>query len=149
VRNRKISAIAALSHFPSGLVFDQVNAQIFIDKITHALENTVSLRAIKDSLGINAKSLFSLVRAGVLKTEHSQIYGMRITDKSFLAIQQQLTTIRDLVLAERSNDLSWHQLEIPLLSNVQDKQIKTDAQPPKAKLISTSPNNDWCFSLVA
>lgn len=149
VRNRKISAIAALSDFPSGLVFDQVNAKIFIDKITHALENTVSLRAIKDSLGINAKSLFSLVRAGLLKTEYSQIYGMRITDKSFLAIQQQLTTIRDLVLAERSNDLSWHQLEMPLLSNVQDKQIKTDAQPPKAKLISTSPNNDWCFSLVA
>lgn len=149
VRNRKILAITALSDFPSGLVFDQATVKTYIKKITRALENTVSLREVKDSLGLNSKGLFSLVRAGSLITEYSEIYGMRITDESYLAIQHQPNTIRDLVSAEQRNDLDWSQLEIPLLSYVNDKPIKTDTQTPKAKSISTSPNNDWHFSLVA
>lgn len=149
VRNRKISAIAALSNLPSGLVFDQATVKNFIERIASALENTISLHEVKYSLGLNAKGLFSLVSAGYLKTAYEQTYGLRITEESYLAIRKQSGSIRKLVLAEQLKALSWHQLKIPLMFNVQEGRIKKDIllQQNNSKPFYSA--NQWSFIKAA
>lgn len=149
VRNRKILAIATLSDLPSGLVFDQSSVKNYIERIASALVNTISLNDVKDSLGINAKGLFSLVRAGYLKTAYAQTYGMRITKESYLAIHKQSSSIRELLLAEQMKALSWHQLKMPLMFNVQGRSIKKDIQVQQNRTKSFYSANQWSLIKVA
>lgn len=149
VRKHQITAVASLSQLPSGLVFDQATVKLHMDEIVRALDGSISLKEVKDTLGLNTNNLFSLVKSGLLKTDYTETYGMRITGETVYALQQQHYAVSDFILTQQRNDFDWQQLEIPLLSYVQDKSLKITAETPSSKPKASISNNELYFSLVA
>ena len=127
VKDRKITPIGKLSDYPSGLVFDKISVNHYLDKLKNLLKGGMSFEEVKSTLQVDREVLLALIKADVLRCRY-QLSGMRILEDSLQAFTSRYISCKEIarIKAMTQNALMelCHALGVGLYQLPQTKCLK-------------------------
>lgn len=127
VKDRTIAPLGKLSDQPSGLVFDKVSVNLYLDKLKNLLKGGMSFEEVKTTLQVDRSVLLGLIKADVLHCRY-QLSGMRVLEDSFQAFTDQYVLCKEIahIKAMSQNSLMalCHALGVGLYQLPQTKYLK-------------------------